>query len=52
MILPITWTYGAALYLYEDGVLAWTGIPALSPTYITNSGPAGPKSHSKSLNHI
>ncbi|CAJ1360843.1 unnamed protein product [Effrenium voratum] len=41
VILPITWAYGAALYTYEDGFLEWTGIPSLSPTYITNSGPAG-----------
>mmetsp|Transcript_84489 Transcript_84489/g.235696 ORF Transcript_84489/g.235696 Transcript_84489/m.235696 type:complete len:960 (+) Transcript_84489:122-3001(+) len=32
VVWPITWTYGAALYLYEDGLLAWTGIPAISPT--------------------
>ncbi|CAE7591702.1 FKS1 [Symbiodinium natans] len=41
VILPITWAYGAALYVYEDGFLEFTGIPGLSPTYITNSGPAG-----------
>ncbi|CAK9073433.1 unnamed protein product [Durusdinium trenchii] len=41
VILPITWTYGAALYVYEDGALEWLGFPGLSPTYITNSGPAG-----------
>jgi len=41
VILPITWAYGAALYVYEDGVLEFTGFPGLSPTYITNSGPAG-----------
>ena len=28
-------------YVYEDGFLEWTGITGLSPTYITNSGPAG-----------
>jgi len=41
VILPITWTYGAALYVYEDGYLEFMGVPGLSPTYITNSGPAG-----------
>eukprot|EP00933_Yihiella_yeosuensis_P068780 TRINITY_DN7476_c0_g1_i3.p1 TRINITY_DN7476_c0_g1~~TRINITY_DN7476_c0_g1_i3.p1 ORF type:complete len:609 (-),score=117.32 TRINITY_DN7476_c0_g1_i3:313-1929(-) len=41
VILPISWTYGAALYIYEDGVLEWTGVPGLQPTYIKNSGPAG-----------
>ena len=41
MILPISWAYGAALFVYEDGCLEWTGITGLSPTYITNSGPAG-----------
>merc|ERR1712187_904388 len=25
-------TYGMALYVYEEGVLAWLNIPALSPT--------------------
>jgi len=39
--MPITWAYGAALYVYEDGALEWIGFPGLSPTYITNSGPAG-----------
>jgi hypothetical protein len=32
IMMQITWTYGAALYVYEDGVLAWTGYPGLSPT--------------------
>lgn len=41
VILPITWAYGAALYVYEDGVLEWIGFPGLAPTYITHSGPAG-----------
>ena len=41
VILPITWAYGAALYVYEDGFLEWTGFTGVSPTYITNSGPAG-----------
>jgi hypothetical protein len=41
VILPISWAYGAALFVYEDGCLEWTGITSLSPTYITNSGPAG-----------
>lgn len=41
VILPISWAYGAALFVYEDGCLEWTGITGLSPTYITNSGPAG-----------
>merc|ERR1712007_125024 len=27
VVIPITWTYGAALYVYDDGVLNWTGIP-------------------------
>jgi uncharacterized membrane protein YdfJ with MMPL/SSD domain len=33
--VPITWTYGAALYVYEDGALESLGIPmppGLSPT--------------------
>lgn len=32
VVVPITWTYGAALYVYEDGILAFTGIPGISPT--------------------
>lgn len=32
VILPITWAYGAALYVFEDGALAWTGLPGISPT--------------------
>lgn len=40
VILPITWTYGAALYVYEDGILEWTGFPGLQPTYI-DGVPAG-----------
>jgi len=31
VVVPLTWTYGAALYVYEDGVLAWTGLVELSP---------------------
>lgn len=31
VVVPITWTYGAGLYVYEDGWLAWTGIPGLTP---------------------
>lgn len=31
VVVPITWTYGAALYVYEDGVLSWTGFPGLMP---------------------
>ena len=23
----MTWTYGAAFYVYEDGALSWLGIP-------------------------
>jgi len=41
VIMPITWAYGAALFVYEDGALEWIGFPGLSPTYITGSGPAG-----------
>jgi hypothetical protein len=28
----ITWTYGAALYVYEDGYLDWTGFPGVMRT--------------------
>merc|ERR1711970_1605314 len=28
---PISWAYGAALYIYEDGVLSWTKMPCLMP---------------------
>ncbi|CAK0906582.1 unnamed protein product [Prorocentrum cordatum] len=31
VVIPITWTYGAALYVYEDGALAWLGMPCLAP---------------------
>lgn len=31
VVVPLTWTYGAALYVYEDGVLAWIGFDGLSP---------------------
>lgn len=31
VVVPITWTYGAALYVYEDGVLSWLEFPGLSP---------------------
>merc|ERR1711972_1243123 len=31
VVVPITWTYGAALYVYEDGVLAGLGFPGLAP---------------------
>jgi uncharacterized membrane protein YdfJ with MMPL/SSD domain len=30
--MQITWSYGAALYVYEDGALEWTGFPGLSRT--------------------
>lgn len=32
VVVPVTWTYGAAFYVYEDGVLSWLGIDGLSPT--------------------
>jgi len=32
VVVPITWTYGAAFAVYEDGALASLGIPGLSPT--------------------
>jgi len=32
VVVPITWTYGAALYVYEDGILSFTGFPGLMPT--------------------
>eukprot|EP00929_Paragymnodinium_shiwhaense_P014864 TRINITY_DN122824_c0_g1_i1.p1 TRINITY_DN122824_c0_g1~~TRINITY_DN122824_c0_g1_i1.p1 ORF type:complete len:890 (+),score=146.37 TRINITY_DN122824_c0_g1_i1:119-2788(+) len=32
VLLPITWAYGAALYVYEDGVLNWLGMPGLMTT--------------------
>jgi uncharacterized membrane protein YdfJ with MMPL/SSD domain len=31
VIVPISWSYGAALYVYEDGVLEWLQCEALSP---------------------
>ena len=27
VIVPVTWTYGAAFLVYEDGVLAFLGLP-------------------------
>ena len=27
VVVPVTWTYGAAFYVYEDGALSWLGIP-------------------------
>lgn len=33
VIIPISWTYGAALMVYEDGALAWLGIPGLAPMH-------------------
>lgn len=32
VIVPITWTYGAGLYVYEDGWLDWLNYPGLSTT--------------------
>jgi len=32
VIVPITWTYGAGLYVYEDGVLEGFGYKGISPT--------------------
>jgi len=32
VVVPVTWTYGAAFYVYEDGVLSFLGVPGLSPT--------------------
>ncbi|CAK9098901.1 Mycolic acid-containing lipids exporter MmpL11 [Durusdinium trenchii] len=32
VVVPVTWTYGAAFYVYEDGALSWLGIPGLAPT--------------------
>lgn len=29
VVVPVTWTYGAAFYVYEDGVLSWLGIPGV-----------------------
>ena len=26
VVVPVTWTYGAAFYVYEDGALSWLGI--------------------------
>mmetsp|Transcript_45380 Transcript_45380/g.119903 ORF Transcript_45380/g.119903 Transcript_45380/m.119903 type:complete len:941 (+) Transcript_45380:165-2987(+) len=31
VIVPITWTYGAALYVFEDGALSWLGYEGLAP---------------------
>ncbi|CAK0906984.1 unnamed protein product [Prorocentrum cordatum] len=39
VVVPITWTYGAALYVYEDGVISWLGFPGLSPTS-ASTGPS------------
>lgn len=36
VIVPITWTYGAGLYVYEDGALAWLNFQGLSP--VGNAG--------------
>lgn len=42
VVLPITWTYGAALCVYEDGWLNFLGYEGLMPTYIgVNRTPAG-----------
>ena len=30
VVVPVTWTYGAAFYVYEDGALSWLGIPGPS----------------------
>lgn len=32
VIVPITWTYGAAFFVYEDGILEPLGLPGLAPT--------------------
>jgi len=32
VVVPITWTYGAGLYVYEDGYLDFLGFPGLSRT--------------------
>mmetsp|Transcript_98003 Transcript_98003/g.204430 ORF Transcript_98003/g.204430 Transcript_98003/m.204430 type:complete len:931 (-) Transcript_98003:198-2990(-) len=32
VVVPITWTYGAGLYVYEDGVLDWIGIAGVHRT--------------------
>merc|ERR1711957_135134 len=31
VVIPITWTYGMALYVYEDGLLTFTGYPGIMP---------------------
>lgn len=31
VVLPISWTYGAALYVFEDGALEWIGLETLAP---------------------
>lgn len=31
VVLPLTWSYGATLLVYQDGLLAWTGLEVLSP---------------------
>eukprot|EP00928_Gymnodinium_smaydae_P053115 TRINITY_DN37186_c0_g1_i1.p1 TRINITY_DN37186_c0_g1~~TRINITY_DN37186_c0_g1_i1.p1 ORF type:complete len:1211 (-),score=220.49 TRINITY_DN37186_c0_g1_i1:82-3714(-) len=33
VILPISWCYGAALYVYEDGVLDWIGWENIAPEH-------------------
>jgi len=30
VVVPITWTYGAALFVYQDGVLTWLKIPGIA----------------------
>jgi len=31
VVLPLSWTYGAALYVFEDGALTWLGLETLAP---------------------
>jgi len=32
VVVPITWTYGAGLYVYEDGYLDWVNYPGIHTT--------------------
>lgn len=32
VVMPLTWAYGFAFLVYEDGILVWTGIEGLMPT--------------------
>ena len=46
MVVPVTWTYGAAFYVYEDGALSWLGIPGEPNRFAAAKDPRTPvRSH-------